>query len=211
MDRHLPSVQWNRQMMIGRMERLLANSAELNGDLYLASADETGMLLGGIRKLCALLGERSPRGFRWSYQRFEDENHGTVPHQAMYLGLTKIFDLWDVVNPFEQYERSGLDGIARRFRDASRRYGVERRLWPFALSMIVAGLMEQHRAEEAESVLLHDTKAFPPPANQLDRLAREYALLGDKAGEIRCYKLLLERDPKSEPARKRLAELGVAP
>ncbi|HBY63518.1 MAG TPA: hypothetical protein DEH78_27145 [Solibacterales bacterium] len=204
-----PSVQWNKLALVARMDEFLRNTPELAADLYLATGDEGGTMLSGLRRVCASLGERSPRGLRWNFRQFEDENHVTVPHAATYSALTTIFDQWDLTSPMAEYERLGLEGIHKRFREASKRYGVERKLLPFTLSLIVAGLIERRRLEEAEELLLHDPKSYPAPWNQLDALARGYSGRGDKAGEIRCYRLSLERNPSNEWARKRLAELGA--
>jgi hypothetical protein len=69
--------------------------------------------------------------------------------------------------------------------------------------------MEAGRLEEAASVLLHDPKAYPPPWNQLDALARRYARRGDTERVIHYYTLSLRENPRNEWARKKLAELGV--
>ena len=58
-------------------------------------------------------------------------------------------------------------------------------------------------------MLLHDPKAYPPPWNQLDALARAYENRGDAGQAARYYLLSLGQNPQNDFARKKLTGMGV--
>jgi hypothetical protein len=60
-------------------------------------------------------------------------------------------------------------------------------------------------------VLLHDSKNYPPPWNQLDALARRYESAGDKGQAARYYLLSLQQNPQNDFAKRKLVEIGVKP
>jgi hypothetical protein len=138
-----------------------------------------------------------------------EETHASIPHRSIYLGLGAIFESWHLPDPLALYDKGGLDAIHRHFREGGKRFGYERKTSAFTVSLVVHGLMQADRLEEAASVLLHDPASYPPPWNQLDALARAYARRGNTAEVIRYYTLSLKANPRNDWARKKLAELGV--
>jgi predicted Zn-dependent protease len=108
------------------------------------------------------------------------------------------------------FDSGGIEAIHKRFREAGKRFGYpERTTPPFTVSLVVAALIRAGRLDDASKVLLHDPKAYPPPWNQLDALARGYEGRGDAAQAARYYQLSLKQNPQNEFARKKLVELGV--
>ena len=202
-----PSLSWNNQAPVSQAEAFFETTKELQSDLYMTATSEGG----GIRKLAGVLEENAPKGFRWKFYLMPEETHVSIPHRSIYQGLDTIFDAWHLTNPLELYDKGGIDAVHRHFREGGKRLGYDRTTSAFTISMIVAGLMQAGRLEEAASVLLHDPKAYPPPWNQLDALARAYAKRGDTVQVVRYYTLSLKENPRNEWARKKLAELGVDP
>jgi hypothetical protein len=204
-----PTLSWNNQALVSQAETFFRTTAELNADLYVTAADEGAATLGAIRKLSGVLSEKPPKGFRWTFTPMPEETHLSTAHRSTYQGLDTIFDAWHLVNPLALYDKGGLDAIHRHFRDGAKRLSYDRQTPPFTISLVVAGLIAAGRLEEAASVLLHDPKAYPPPWNQLDRLARDYAARGDTRQAIHYFTLSLKENPGNDFARKRLKELGV--
>ena len=77
------------------------------------------------------------------------------------------------------------------------------------VSMIVAELIWKGKLDEAAHVLVHDEKAYPPPWNQFDALARGYAGRGDRERAIYFYRESLKVNPQSEWAERKLSEMGA--
>ena len=203
------SFNWNHQALIAEANTFFAKTREFDSDLYITAADEDPATRSALRRFCAVLDERAPKGFRWSLHDMPDQSHVSLPHLSIYSGLDTIFAAWHLTNPLELYDQGGLEAVRRHF-EAAKRFGYDRTTPPFTVSLIVAALAQVGRLEEAGEVLLHDPKSYPPPWNQLDALARAYQKRGDTAQEVRYLKLSLDQNPANEYARKRLKELGVA-
>ena len=202
------SFNWNHRALIADTNTFFAKTRELDSDLYITTADDDPETRSALRRFCAVLDERAPRGFRWSLHEMPDQSHVSVPHLSIYSGLDTIFEAWHLSNPLDLYDQGGLDAVRRHF-EAAKRFGYDRTTPPFTVSLIVAGLVQAGRLEEAGELVLHDPKSYPPPWNQLDALARGYQKRGDTAQEVRYLKLSLDRNHANEYARKRLKELGV--
>lgn len=203
------TLSWNNQAVLSRVETLFKNTRELMSDLYITATDESSTALGAVYRLCGILDERAPRGFRWTFKQMPGETHTSIAHQSIYSGLDTIFDGWHLANPLKLYDEGGLASIHRHFAEGGRRYGYDRKTPAFTVSLVVAALMAQDRLEEAATVLQHDPKTYPPPWNQLDALARAYAHQGDNKQAVHYYELSLKANPNNEWARKKLGELGV--
>jgi uncharacterized protein len=204
-----PTLSWNNQSVLSKAETLFKGTRELNADLYMTATDEGGPALGAVLRLCGLLDEKTPKGFRWTFKQLPGETHISIPHQSIYSGLDNIFDGWHLASPFKLYDEGGLEAVDRHFADGSKRYGYQRQTPAFTISLIVAALIEKDRLEDAAAVLLHDPKTYPPPWNQLDALARAYSQRGDTKETIHYYSLSLEANPNNDWARKKLIELGI--
>jgi len=203
------TLSWNNRAVLSRVETLFKNTRELMSDLYISATDESRPALGAVYRLCGILDERAPRGFRWTFKQMPGETHTSIPHQSIYSGLDTIFDGWHLANLLKLYDEGGLAAIHRHFAEGGRRYGYDRKTPAFTISLVVAALMARDRLEEAGSVLQHDPKTYPPRWNQLDALARAYAQRGDNKQAIHYYELSLKTNPNNEWARKKLKEAGI--
>jgi len=203
-----PSLGWNNGGVVKQAEAFFAKTTALRADLFMTASNAGGKVPAGARRLASILDEKTPVGFRWNFEWMKQETHSSVPLRSIQDGLEKIFDQWYLTDPMELYDNGGIEAIHRHFRAGGERYVVERTTSPFTVSMVVAGLMWAGRLDESAQVLLHDLKAYPPPWNQCDALARKYAESGNNEQAIRFYRLSLERNPKNDWARRKLAETG---
>jgi predicted alpha/beta superfamily hydrolase len=204
-----PTLSWNNGAEIDRAERFFSQAKDLQADVFITAANYFGVVTPGVRRFVAVLDGNRPRGFRWNFKWYDDQTHMSVPLQSIYLGLDTIFDGWHITNPLELFEAGGVEAIHKRFREGAKRYGYERTTPAFTISLLVAALDKTGRLEEAASVLLHDPKNYPPPWNQLDRLARSYAERGNVEQAIRFYRLSLEKNPNNDWAKQKLREMGT--
>jgi predicted alpha/beta superfamily hydrolase len=206
-----PSLYWNNHAAVGQAETFLANSKELQGDLYVTAAGGSGELDAEIRRFTSVLSEKAPAGFRWNFEWLKEDDHMSIPLPSIYRGLETIFEEWRLPQDcVALYDKGGIEAIHKRFREAGRRFGYpERTTPPFTVSMVVYQLSRAGRLEDAAKVLLHDPANYPAPWNQLDALARAYEKRGDTREAVRFYLLSLKANSKNEFARKRLIENGV--
>jgi hypothetical protein len=205
-----PSLYWNNESVVARAESFLSDTKSLQADLYMTASSDSGNVPGAVARLNAALGKSAPAGFRWNFDWMKQEDHLSIPLPSIYRGLETIFEDWRLTDPLELFDKGGIDGIHRRYREAGQRFGYPERITPpFTVSLVVAALIRVGRLEEASKVLLHDPKAYPPPWNQLDALARAYESHGDTEQAARYYLLSLRQNPQNEFAKKKLSEMGV--
>ena len=205
-----PSLYWNNGAVVAEAESLFSSAKELQADLYLTAADGDRKSPDNVARLAAILDAKAPAGFRWNIERMKGEDHLSVPLRSIYQGLDKIFDGWHLAEPLALFDQGGIEAVHRHFREGGARCGYDRTTSPFTVSLIVAGLIRAGRLEEASKLLLHDPKAYPPPWNQLDALARAYSDRGNVEQAIRFYTLSLQENPQNDFARRKLAELGAS-
>jgi predicted Zn-dependent protease len=176
----------------------------------MTASSDAGKVPDAAARLNAALAKSVPVGFRWNFDWMKQEDHLSIPLPSIYRGLETVFEDWRLTDPLELFDKSGIEGIHKRYREAGQRFGYpERTTPPFTVSLVVAALMGEGRLDEASEVLLHDPKAYPPPWNQLDALARAYEKRGDTGQAARYYVLSLEQNPQNEFAKKKLTEMGV--
>jgi len=203
-----PSLEWNDGKEVTQAEKFFSDTKELQADFFMTAANDLGVS-AEIRRLATAFDQKTPAGFRWKFEWMKDETHGSIPLPSMYLGISKIFDGWHLTNAVDLFDKGGMEAIHRHFREGGKRYGYDRTTSPFVVSMVVAGLINAGRLDEASSVLFQDTKAYPPPWNQLDAIARAYAKRNNSEQAIRFYRLSLKENPRNDWAQRKLREYGV--
>lgn len=204
-----PSMQWNGQRLVGQAETFFSQPRALNTTLYMTLGNEGGATLAGVRKLVAVLGEKAPAGLTWDFERMPAESHGSIPLKSTYQGLEYIYSEWSVRNPFEMYNRDGIEAIERFYTRSNRRYGYEGRGVPeTAIASVGSNLLRAGRLDELSDLLDRYRKTVKPPVSVLERMAIGYRERGQTDRAIELYRRALEADAKSEVARKGLTELG---
>jgi uncharacterized protein len=205
-----PSIYWNNQAVVAQAESFLVHRNSLQADFYLTVGGALGDIPEEVARFRTALAKSAPEGFRWSFDAMKDQDHMSIPLPGIYRGLEAIFEEWRLSNPLELFDKGGIEGIHKRYRDAGRRFGYpERTTPPLTVSLVVAALLSAGRLDEAASVLLHDPKTYPPPWNQLDALARRYESRGNTEKAVQYYLLSLKQNPQNEFAKKKLAEMGI--
>jgi len=206
-----PTAGWNDGTEIVRVQRLFSELKDLQADVFITAANDLGNATSDVQRLAAVLEGNTLRGFRWKFEGMKDETHVSIPLVSVYSGLSTIFDGWYVTDPLRLFDNGGIEAIDQHFRDGGKRAGYKRTTPAFTISLVVAALIDRGRLEEASTVLLRDPKAYPPPWNQLDALARAYAERGNVGQAIRYYRLSLQENPHNVWARQKLKEMGSDP
>jgi uncharacterized protein len=208
-----PSLYWNNDAVVAQAQSLFSRRKELEIDMYVTVSGDSEEVPEAIQRFNSLLSEKSASGVRWEFDWMKQENHLSIPLPGILRGLQTIFEEWhlpDSLSLLALYDKGGIQAIHRRFQDAGKRFGYpERRTPAFAVSLVVATLLDAGRLEDAAKVLLDDVATYPPPWNQLDALARAYDSRGDNEQATRYYLMSLRANPQNEFAGKKLLERGV--
>ena len=203
-----PSLDWSNQGLVDQTEDMLANTAELQADIYFSVANEGGETLGALRKITGMLGENTPRGLRWNFRHMPLEHHNSMTLTSLYFGLEAVFEGWSVPDYFSVYEVGGLESLERVYRDGGRRFGYDRELSSLTKLQLADDLITLNRIEEADAIVTGELDARPP-AYFVNLLGEKYEASGNSERAIELYTLSLSSNPADAIAARRLAELGV--
>lgn len=204
-----PGLQWDDQRLVTQAARMFEDTPELMADLYMTVGNEGGALLGGVRKLAAVLDEYAPRDLRWAFRLMEEESHVSVALRSTRQGLEAVFDGWNLHDVLATFDRGGLAAIDDHYTRSGARFGYDRATPASAVLTLVFQLIQADRLEEAASVHLRDPETHPPSSIALAELADAYADRNDRARAREYYTMALRANPGNERARRKLLHMGV--
>jgi hypothetical protein len=194
--------------VVKRAQEFFARTDKLNVSLYITSGNEGGNLVGGIRKLTGVLEERTLDGFSWHYEPMPLESHGSVPNRSTYQGLEFVFSDWTLRDPFETYNKYGIEGVENFFAKSEEKYGMGRAVRDRVTPRIVLELETAGRLDEI--LALRSRKDFVQiPAGILVRIADQYRAKGRTEKAVEVYQLALKAEPGNEAAKQALTKLGI--
>jgi predicted alpha/beta superfamily hydrolase len=204
-----PSLFWDNQLLTRTAEKKLRTIRKFRKSLYVSSANSPAVLNNhpikmrrAIRKFVKTLDSARSSNFRFGFQYFDSEDHGSVPLLSLYHGLLFVFD------GFKQVGMESLPAIKTRFRQLSKRLGGE--LVPsqgIVNNMGYTMLYGLKDVKKAIQFFEYNISNFPNDANVYDSLAEAYMVRGDKAQAIKNYQKSLKLDPNNQNAARCIREL----
>ena len=203
-----PTMRWDDQVLVKLGEEYSRSNTELERDLYMTVANQSGETLDGIRKIAGALAESSPKGFRWDFRHMPEENHNSVTLRSTYQGLESIFEGWNLRDPMAVYELGGLAAIDNFYRKGGLRFGYARSMPSFMALQIADQLIDMNRLDEAAVLITEDFDATPP-SYFLDLLAGKYAENGNYSRARELYTQSFSSNPTDILARDKLTDMGV--
>jgi predicted alpha/beta superfamily hydrolase len=185
----------------------------LNAELFMATDDGTGANLSGAWELASYLQQRASRvrDLRFTFRRYLDESHGSVPLRSMSDGLLHIFEGWDLGDPFSLYEQGGLAAIEKHFGALSARLGFPVPVPEDALFSTFGQLEYRKRYPEAEQVISRAIELYPENTTALYYAGRLRMETGNTAAAIETLKKSLLLSPNDRLARSLLNDMKVDP
>jgi len=184
----------------------------LNADLFMTADDGTGQSLSGAWELSSYLQNRAARvrDLRFTFQRYP-EGHMAVPLRSVYDGLLRIFEGWEIDDPFALYEQGGLTAIDKHYAALSARLGFAVPVPEETLIGAFVQLEGRQRFPEAEQVIKRAMESFPDSATVLYYAGRLYMRMGNNPLAVETSKKALLLDPHEGGARSLLESLKVDP
>lgn len=137
---------------------------------------------------------KSPKNFEFSYVKFENDNHGSVPHLSIYKGLESIFDSWKLST--EEFHE-GLASVDKHYRMLSQKYGYEVITPELTINALGYYYVNQKDLNEAIKVFKENVKRYPNSANVYDSLGEAYETSGQLAEAEKNYGKAVELSRKS--------------
>jgi uncharacterized protein len=183
-----PSLWWDNQLAVQKMEEFLKGRKELNRTLFVTLGNEGGGMRAGFDKAKEVLGRQQLKDFAWDSLLMEDEDHGTVVLRSHYFGLKKIFEGWQ---PGPKTVAAGLKAVEEHFAKLSAKYNYtilppEQMINQLGYQLLLG---EGGKGDEAIAVFKLNVERHPNSANTYDSLAEAY----EKTGKLDLAKPNYER------------------
>lgn len=198
-----PAFYGGNKKVLHSFPKYLQNNKSQSNKLFVTIGNEP-RLQNGVDTLNIYLRESSS-SIKWKYQRYEEENHHSVPFISWYDGLTFIFEDWALIKSF-----SSRDSLDMHFANLSKKLGFE--IMPIEEIVLDFGLNQLYSStstskNETISLFIENAKRHPDSSIAFECLAEAYLLNGDKKNAIENYKKALKLNPKFESVRRILNDL----
>jgi predicted alpha/beta superfamily hydrolase len=204
-----PSLWWDNQRLTHHAENKIRTIRKLHKSLYISSANSPKILNNNptkmrkaIRKFVKTLDATRNVNFRFDFQYFDSEDHGSVPLLSLYHGLLSIFDGYKPIGV------ESLPAMKTRFKRFSKRLGGD--ILPsegYVNGMGYTMLYGMKDIKKAIAFFEYNISNFPKSANAYDSLGEAYMIKGDKSQAIDNYTKSLKLDPNNQNAARCIREL----
>lgn len=188
-----PSLQWDKELMVKRIEPLL--SGPIEEFLYFTLGSEPAAITAGNRHFAELLGKRAPETLRWKFELMETEDHGSVVHRTIYRGLETFFAPWrlpETVATAAEVE-AHYQRIARAMKLDSR--PPERTVNLLGYRHLLANPPD---LAKARALFELNVKLYPDSANVHDSLGEALERAGDLEAALASYERAVARSKPGE-------------
>lgn len=193
-----PVLNWDKEYVIKRAERLLKEGRSWKKRLFVALGDEPEYL-GGFNSLQSLLKRTQPKGIEYEFRQFKDENHGSVVLPAYYAGLRRIYEGWVM------REAAALNEVEGHYRKLSDRYGYSIPPPENLINQIGFLLLRSEKLEEALEAFKKNTEYYPNSANVYDSLGEAYEKAGRLKAALDSYEKAFQlAEDRNDTARARI-------
>lgn len=144
------------------IRRFLVQHKELNKFLYLAKGSELSSYQTTILELKGILSEHAPKGFKWSYKMFAEDNHSTVPIPAFYYALKTLYkgfimpevsDLTSFNNVEKLESIGGVEAIKKYYEQYSNGLGYHVDIPEIVFSRVVLMLFNDNQDAKLKSLI----------------------------------------------------------
>jgi len=107
------SLEYDDGRFVASLDDMFERFPEARASLYLAMANEGGVMLAANLHLVRTLQEHAPSSFRWRWREMPDETHDSAPARATYDGLEWIFEAWNPQGLWNELYHRGVDVLPR--------------------------------------------------------------------------------------------------
>jgi len=150
--------------------------------------------------LASNLKQSAPGWFNWSYKRYEDENHFSVPYKSLFDGLKFIYNDWFI----DYYGTSSItfQDIVRHFNTLSAEFGYKINPTEDFLNNCGYNQLRSGHLENAIAIFVENVKNYPRSYNTYDSLAEAYMKSDSRKSAISNYKKSIELNPNNDKGKK---------
>jgi len=107
------SLEYDDGRFVASLDDIFERFPDARGSLYLAMANEGGVMLAANLHLVRTLEEHPPSSFRWRWREMPDETHDSAPVRATHDGLEWIFEAWNPQDLWSELYDRGVEALPR--------------------------------------------------------------------------------------------------
>jgi predicted alpha/beta superfamily hydrolase len=165
-----PYMMYDNSVMIEETKAKLKSDYKNEIQFYMTVGNEPDYF-PTLSEFENIVKKKSPKNFKLSYTKFENDNHGSVPHLSIYYGLESIYSGWKL--PKEVY-LSGLAAIDNHFKNISKKYGYKVETPEGTINQLGYYYLNKNDRAQAIQVFTENVKRYPLSANVYDSLGEAY-------------------------------------
>lgn len=172
-----PSLEWGNGFMLERYRKCLEKNPALDSLLHMSIADEQLERINYDR-MVNLMEEKTPRGFLWTSEIFEQEDdHMSMRITGLLAGIRWVFRDWRLTS--NRIYAMTDDQIKTHFVDATRRYKEPRSLGMIEMTDAgYWGIYDSKKAKRAMELFRLAVKKWPDEAYTVSCLGEGLEHLG---------------------------------
>ncbi|MFC1565828.1 alpha/beta hydrolase-fold protein [Candidatus Neomarinimicrobiota bacterium] len=178
-----PWLMYDNEYVVKKAEEKLVSKSNFISQIYMSIGNEPAYF-NSLDKLTSLL-TVNESGINWTLEKYEDEDHGSIPFRTISDGLGYIFSDWQLTNDIAM---KGVDAIKNHFLNRSKKYGFTSQITENALNTIGYQLLQSDQNEKAIEVFKYAVDLYPKSANAYDSLGDGFDKIGKKKKALKNYK-----------------------
>ena len=178
-----PGLMFEDEYVINKAKEVLYGKSDLNNQIYIAIGDEPAFM-ESMDKFTYILEKDTP-GINWEFQKYDNEDHDSVPFRTIADGLAFIFSDMQLTGDIAL---KGVDAIKEHIKDSYKKYGFNTEISEVILNRIGYQLLQANENEKAIEIFEYNVELYPNSANVYDSLGDAYDKQGLKNKAINSYK-----------------------
>lgn len=148
----------------------------------------------------------APKSFQWSYKKYKEENHFSVPYKSMYDGLRFIYSNWHT-EAFLNPNKIVYKDIENHFKKLSKEFGYTINPTEDFLNQCGYQQLNFKHNEEAIEFFKQNITLHPNSFNVYDSMGEAFMVNGQKALAIENYEKSILLNPNNEGGKAILKKL----
>lgn len=178
-----PYLLYENEYVVDKVEETIANETKFSNSLYMSIGNEPPYF-PSLDRLTSLL-ESNQTGLNWTFEKYQNENHASIPLRTISDGLAYIFSDWQLKN---EITMMGVDAIKQHIKNRTKKYGFAEKLTEVTLNAIGYQLLQANEIDKAIEVFEYNADLYPHSANVYDSLGDGLDAKGLKKKALKNYK-----------------------
>lgn len=200
-----PAINGVNDRLLSNLQSFIKPAHPHNGKLFIAIGNENTQK---VDSLTSGLKRYAPTWLNWAYQKYDDENHFSVPYKSLFDGLKFIYKNWFI----DYYGNTAITyrDITQHFKILSDEFGYHINPTEDFVNNCGYNQLNSGRTENAVALFIENVKTHPNSYNAYDSLGEAYLKSGNTALAILNYKKSVELNPHHQAGKAILEKLMKA-